>query len=137
MAINRKEVLGFSIGENKVRTFLFTMGIDYETEKEFDDLINPKTGAKLRFDFYIDSLKMAVEYDHMQHFTAKSKFHTNKDDFYAQRYRDNLKNKYCKERDIMLVRVTCFNKTDLYITLNKHIKTRQNERQSQSKVSTK
>ena len=48
-----------SKGEEKIASILAGLGIRYEREKIFSDLRN----GKLRFDFYIPSLRTCIEID--------------------------------------------------------------------------
>ena len=57
-----------SKGEEKVRLILDQLELNFEQEKIFNDCINPKTNAKLRFDFYLPSYNICIEYDGKQHF---------------------------------------------------------------------
>jgi very-short-patch-repair endonuclease len=63
-------------------------------------------GQKLFFDFYIRELGIFIEVQGQQHDKFIKHFHGNKENFLAQRNRDNLKLMYIEENDIYsLVRV--------------------------------
>ena len=99
-----------SSGENRIRSILFTLRVKYDEEVEMEGLVNPKTKQKLRFDFFLPEYNVAIEYDGSHHYTPKSKYNggcTKK--FVKQKIRDGIKNKYCKENNIVLLR---FNKSD-------------------------
>ncbi|MDB4726515.1 hypothetical protein OAF54_03670 [bacterium] len=73
-------------------------------------LRNPVTSTKasshnLEIDCYNDELKLGVEYNGRQHYEYVPFFHRNKDAFYNQKYRDELKRIYCKENGIKLIEV--------------------------------
>jgi hypothetical protein len=68
---------------------------------------NPVTGGKynLELDCYNDELKLAVEYNGEQHYNYIPFFHRNKEAFYNQKYRDEMKRNRCKELGITLIEV--------------------------------
>ena len=93
-----------SKGEAKIRSILEKNNIIFEEQKTFIDCISPLTNTKLRFDFYIDN-KYLVEYDGEQHFLASpSGWNTEKSVIDTQ-YRDNIKNQWCKDNNIHLIRI--------------------------------
>ena len=63
------------------------------------------------FDFAIldknDTVKYLIEYDGSQHFTYKenSDFWNNKEEFHLTQTRDALKNQWCKDNNIPLIRI--------------------------------
>jgi len=59
--------------------------------------------TKLFFDFYIKSLAILIECQGSQHYKFVSHFHDTKENFYAQKRRDNLKVEYCEENNLTLV----------------------------------
>lgn len=70
-------------------------------------LSNPVTDGNynLEIDCYNDELKLGVEYDGIGHYKYTPFFHKNKEAFYNQKYRDELKNRMCKDNGIILIRV--------------------------------
>lgn len=91
----------YSKGEEKVRRFLDDNGISYTTEHTFDDCVNRK---KLRFDFAIykdGELSKLIEYDGIQHF--KPTF--GEKPFEDTKRNDRIKNRYCLENEIPLLRI--------------------------------
>lgn len=72
-----------------------------------DFLCNTVTGGdyNLELDCYNRDLKLAVEYQGIQHAKYVPFFHKNKEMFYNQKYRDLLKVKLCQEHDIILIHV--------------------------------
>lgn len=95
----------FSKGENKICEYLKTNDIDFEEQHRFKDC---KYRKSLPFDFYIPSLNIAIEYDGKQHFEVvpfskdKSK---NIENFERCQQNDRIKNKYCKDNNIKLIRI--------------------------------
>lgn len=59
----------------------------------------------LELDCYDDDLKIAVEYNGVQHYKYVPFFHKTKDAFYNQKYRDDMKRRLCKENGITLIEV--------------------------------
>lgn len=103
----------FSSGEMLVNNSLKQLGLDFYCQHMFDDCVNPNTGAKLRFDFYIPSSNCCIEYDGEQHFLYQNNNGWNTKEKYEETiYRDNLKNKYCLSHNIKMIRIP-------YTNLNK------------------
>jgi very-short-patch-repair endonuclease len=74
-------------------------------EKTFDDCFNSKQGRycrELRFDFYLPNQNTLIEYDGEQHFVKRGKYG---EKFETLQENDIIKNKYCKDRDIKLIRI--------------------------------
>lgn len=91
-----------SKGEKKIELVLDELKITFKKEYIFNDCINPKTGNKLRFDFYLPDYNTCIEYDGEQHFKDVSVFADNLEDI---QYRDSIKDKYCQEHSIKLIRI--------------------------------
>jgi hypothetical protein len=112
--LRRKKILSCgcisSKGEEKISKILSDNNILFEKQKTYENLTSSKN-AKLRFDFYLPEYNCCIEYDGIQHF--KETFYTH-DDFNKRKERDNLKNKYCKENNIKLIRIpyTDYSKID-------------------------
>lgn len=84
--------------------------IDFITEKTFTDLVNPTTNQQLRFDFYLPSMNTCIEYDGKQHFMYVPEIHGPDKEkasilISKQQKRDNIKDQYCKDRNINLIRL--------------------------------
>lgn len=102
-----------SNGAKKVLDILQTSNYKIQQEISFNDLINDKTGYKLKFDFGLyenDKLVSLVEYDGEQHFyyTNGDKTWNSKQQFENVCYRDNIKNNYCIQNNIPLYRIPYF-----------------------------
>lgn len=65
-----------------------------------DFLKNDVTGRNLELDLYNPELKLCVEVNGKQHYQYIPYFHTSKDAFYNQRYRDEMKKTKCRENGI-------------------------------------
>ena len=92
--------------ENFIRLIFVKLGILYETEKEFDGLIDVRP---LRFDFYLPEYQKVIEYDGRHHFEpinfngiSESQALKEFDDV---KRRDKLKNDYCYNHHIPLLRI--------------------------------
>jgi len=68
-----------------------------------DFLRNPKTNRNLELDVFNEDLKIAVEYNGIQHRTYAPYFHKSPKDFEEQLQRDDFKKKRCKETGICLI----------------------------------
>lgn len=62
-------------------------------------------GEKLRIDFFLPRLKLAVEVMGEQHYSYNSFFHGNKEAFARSKQRDVKKAQWCEINDIRLVKV--------------------------------
>lgn len=91
-----------SKGELKIKQILLNENINFISQYVFDDL-------PLRFfDFYIPSLKIAIEYDGEQHFNKNSKYYTEEGII-----RDKEKNNYCLLNNILLYRIPYWSYNEL------------------------
>ena len=80
-------------GEFYIKEFFDKNNIEYITQKSFKNLINDKTGRKLKVDFYLPKYDISIEVDGVQHY--KSIPHWGGDKSYDEQiYRDNIKNEY-------------------------------------------
>lgn len=86
-----------SIFETQVEEYFIHNNIKYEAQKKFDNLKNERN---LRFDFYLPDYNVLVECDGVQHVDHEHKFANA-----GQELRDNLKNEWCKENNIPLIRI--------------------------------
>ena len=91
-----------SKGEEKIIATLIQAQIPFITQKRFDTCVFPETNRHLVFDFYLPEQNILIEYDGEQH------FHKVKNDRYGYEgivARDNYKNQWCKENNIVLIRI--------------------------------
>lgn len=98
-----------SKGEKSIRSILTRNKVEFEEQVSFSDLICKK-GGKLKFDFAVidkDFNYILIEYDGKQHFEEKEQFgvKNKKEKFIATKSRDGVKNKYCKNNNIKLIRI--------------------------------
>ena len=94
-----------SKGEMKIKNILNENNIQYIQEKRFSDCIFKDTNKIARFDFYLPEHNCIIEYDGIQHFKQGSGVFDNKDKFELTQQHDIIKNNYCKENNIMLIRI--------------------------------
>jgi hypothetical protein len=69
-------------------------GLLFHQEVEFGMCINPKTGYRLRFDFYLPDHNILIEYDGIS-------YHKGRD----VKYRDGVKTTFASENGIRLIRL--------------------------------
>lgn len=90
--------------------------IDFIKEYSFSDCISDKQ-ALMRFDFYLPDYNCCIEYDGEQHFHSVKIFKGNignaEQNFLLQQHYDNIKNKYCLEKGILLIRIPYFEYKDI------------------------
>lgn len=86
-------------GVSLIEKYLKDQGIKFEMEKTFPTL---KRETYLRLDFYIEELKLAIEYDGEHHYKVK---YGEKDRLTLTAERDRIKNDWCKKEGIFLIRI--------------------------------
>ena len=87
--------------EDKFEYMFYLSNIPCIREKTFKDL---KQG-QLRFDFYLPTMNVLVEYDSEIHFQKIPKFHRKYNDFSHAQENDRIKNSYALAHLIPLYRV--------------------------------
>jgi len=96
----------FSKGELKIKQLFDKNNINYKSQFCFLDLYDKKS---LRFDFAVfddeNNLSHLVEYDGPQH-TICHKFYGGIDSFLKLQKHDKMKNDYCAEKNIVLIRIS-------------------------------
>ena len=91
-----------SKGELRISRWLTQNNMDYEPQKTFRDCVNPKTNRKLKFDFYVPSKNLLIEFDGQQHFNV---WLGGIKKFKEMKINDNIKTLYCIENKIDLLRI--------------------------------
>ena len=91
-----------SKGEREIRNELDRLGIDYIYQHSFKNCFFKN---KLKFDFYIPKLNTCVEYDGEQHFKP-IEFYGGISNFIKQKERDLVKERYCSDYNIKLIRIS-------------------------------
>lgn len=93
-----------SKNESLIELYIQSCGYEYETQKTFPSCINPATGRKLRFDFYLPSVNACIEYDGEQHFKPISIWGGD-DALLKNKERDKIKTEFCIENGVILTRI--------------------------------
>jgi hypothetical protein len=114
-----------SNGELRARTFLESYFKKSFPKSRPDFMVNPVTGSRynLELDCYNPELRLAVEYNGQQHYNYIPFFHKNKEAFYNQKYRDELKRIRCKELGIILIEIPYTEEKRLEKFLEQELKT--------------
>lgn len=100
--LDKKYKIRRSKGEQLIARKLDELGIVYIEQFCFDDC---KSKRKLRFDFYIPSRNICIEYDGEQHHKPVEIF-GGETGFENTKMRDAIKTNYCLEKKIKLIRYT-------------------------------
>lgn len=112
-----------SKGEKKIRDFLINNSIKFDSEVRFDDCRNK---LPLPFDFGIlnedGDYFLLIEYDGIQHFKPTGR--VTKDILKETQKRDEIKNKYCKDNGIPLLRIPYWDYDNIEEILKKEIANR-------------
>ena len=95
-----------SKGEQIINNILLEHNIEFERQKTFESCRNPITNHILFFDFYLPKQHILIEYDGVQHFTSSTTSSWNTDEnLVITQQRDEVKNNWCKENNIPLIRI--------------------------------
>lgn len=97
-----------SKGEMYIEEVLKENNINYIPQKRFDDCRNKKT---LPFDFYLPDNNVCIEYDGSQHFSPVEYWGGEKR-YNDLKINDEIKNQYCKDKGINLIRIPYTTKKD-------------------------
>lgn len=90
-----------SFGEKLIEKTLIENKIEYIKEYKFDDC---RYELPLRFDFYLPKFNTCIEYDGLQHFEIID-YWGGIEHLKLVQKRDKLKNEYCKNNGIHLIRI--------------------------------
>ena len=97
-----------SRGVKFVTTILRKYNIEYVREKKFKDCVNISGGGRycrqLPFDIFIPSQNTIIEYDGKQHYEPIKHF-GGEEQFQKQQRLDQIKNNYCRDNGIKLIRI--------------------------------
>lgn len=91
-----------SKGEKMLEEVLKGKNIDFVKQKRFDDCKNKRS---LPFDFYLPELNVCIEYDGIQHYEPVD-FFGGMEIYKYTKENDNIKDGYCKENGIKLIRIS-------------------------------
>lgn len=98
--------LDMSGGEYLIKELLDSLNIIYKTEYTFS---NCKDRLPLPFDFYLPYNNLCIEYDGIQHYKPVDYF-GGMSHFITQQNHDKIKNQYCNDNGIQLLRIPYFYK---------------------------
>ncbi|MCJ7965661.1 hypothetical protein MT487_01065 [Lachnospiraceae bacterium NSJ-171] len=110
--------------ENVIANILDKWGFEYTMQKRFSDCKDINT---LPFDFYLNKYNTAIEYDGEQHYYPifKTKYPLDENISrleYVQKH-DEIKNQYCKDNNIFLIRIPYWDNDDIeYILFDNFVK---------------
>jgi len=84
--------------------YLSLLGVTFQPQKRFKDCKNKKQTDMLPFDFYLPDYNLCIEYDGEHHFRPIESW-GGYDKFLINQENDNIKNQYCKDNNIALLRL--------------------------------
>lgn len=87
-----------SKGEKRIALWLEKKSIKYNRQKRFPEL------KKMPFDFYLQEYNLCIEYDGIQHYHPVSRF-GGENSFKKLQANDNIKQKYCENNSLKLLRI--------------------------------
>lgn len=94
-----------------IQKLLDKLNIKYEKEHRIY-----VEGKRYRFDFYLYEYNLMIEYDGEQHYKPM-RYHKdderNYQDFLKRQERDKIKNKYCEDNNIELLRIPYYEKENI------------------------
>lgn len=90
-----------SSGESEIKRVLDCLNLNYFREHKFSDCTDKQP---LRFDFYIPMYNICIEFDGKQHYEP-IEFFGGESALLDRQYKDILKNEYCENNDIRLLRI--------------------------------
>lgn len=93
-----------SLGEKRIQEILSRAGIVFEREKTFNTCLSDN-GVCLRFDFFLPEFNVVIEFDGEQHFHP-IEFFGGERGFAEIKRRDAIKNKWCYDNAIKLLRIS-------------------------------
>lgn len=106
-----------STGERAIRLYLEKQKIPFEPQKTFAGCEDEKP---LRFDFFLKEKNVCIEYDGEQHFKPIDVFGGHEKYLSIVR-RDNIKNLFCKESGIFLLRIAFYDKSKIVKILRENL----------------
>jgi very-short-patch-repair endonuclease len=116
-----------SRGERKIKRFLDRNNIKYKSQKTFSDCVNPKSKQPLRFDYYLEEMNICIEFDGVHHFKKEEHFGGNRPAWYAKtdyeniKFRDGLRDSYCSEKGIKMIRIPYWKKDQIDTILTEEL----------------
>lgn len=110
--------------EKRIRILLSrSKNIKFVGQMQFEDCINPLTKRKFKFDFCVydlkGNIKCLIEFDGMDHFHPSEKLlktnpkRYNIENYMYTKFKDIIKNNYCKSKNIKLIRIPYWNRNEI------------------------
>ena len=87
-----------------IRDLLVYLNVEFVSQKRFSDCMNQKGSDMLPFDFYLPTYNVCIEYDGEHHFQPVKGW-GGEEKFKITQQNDCIKNKYCYENNITLLRL--------------------------------
>lgn len=87
-----------------IRDFLISLNVLFHPQKRFDGCRNKQQSDMLPFDFYLPDYNICIEYDGEHHFRP-IKAWGGYEKFLITQENDSIKNEYCKNHNIHLLRI--------------------------------
>lgn len=118
---SRCPICASSKGESKIRDYLKEHRINFIEEYTFNDCRNPITKSVLRFDFAVfnnNKLQCLAEYDGEQHYNG---WRGRDKSLLEIQNRDKIKNNYCKQNNIKLIRIPYWDFSNLEEVLQQEL----------------
>lgn len=121
-----------SKGEEQISKILLDNNIIFEKQKTFTDCYSINSCAKSRFDFYVNN-SYIIEFDGEQHFSnCKLSCWGKENEYQTVHQRDLLKNNYCFEHNIPIIRIPYWHRdkitiNDLILETSRFILNKENE----------
>lgn len=106
-----------SRGEKYIKEYLDEHNVSYIEQKRFDDCRNIKP---LPFDFYLNDLNIAIEFQGKQHYMPVDYFGGEKE-FNNRLYLDSIKKEYCIKNNIPLIEIKYNQIEEINDILNKKL----------------
>lgn len=103
-----------SYGVRKISNYLEENGIKFKREYTFKDCIYKRT---LPFDFYLPDYNTCIEFDGGHHFKSFENWGGD-EKFLLIRKRDEIKNNYCENNNILLLRISIKEQNNIDDILN-------------------
>ena len=105
--IHRVKSQGVNKSEEKTR-LIFERLFGVKFTKDRPDFLKRSNGRNLELDGYNKEMRLAFEYDGIQHYKFVPYFHRTYDNFIKQQERDREKDQMCRENGITLIRIPYF-----------------------------
>lgn len=93
-----------SKGQMKIGLLLKENNIPFEKQKTFENFRYKDSNELVRFDFYVNN-EYLLEYDGIQHFQYSGSGWDNEQTFRKTTERDEIRNNWCREHCIPLIRI--------------------------------